>query len=545
MILTYAVDFLFRRDKMSSKASDIAKISTKNGFHYLWGLVVSTVVSSLSIIVIARMLGADLYGLYGIAFIVPNLIITFRDWGINSAIVKFSAQYRAEERKNEIRGIILSGVLFELFFGFVLMLVSIAVSNYVAISIYNRPALAPLIQLASLSILTSGIISAATGIFTGFERMALNSVMIVCQAIIRTLAIIGLILLGLNTTGAVMGSIIGSLFAGIVGAILIRIIYIDLRKNSSGKLEMRKYFLEMMKFATPLSISFIITGFLTQFYSFLLPIYYSDNVAVANYSIAQNFVVLIGFFAAPITTVLFPAFSKLDAKKDKEALRNVFLLSVKYSSLIVIPVVFLIICLSQPAISTLFGNTYSSAALFLSLLALTYLYVAFGSLSSGNLINSQGNTKLTLKLTILTGIIGFPLGVVLILELGVIGLIISLLVSYLPNIFLSLFIIKKNYGFTIDWVSSIKILLSSALSFIFTYFVISRISNPILSLLVGLSFFLLILLPSLVLTKAISATDITTLQAMFEGFGHMKFFINRGFAVLEKLVIIYSKIRLR
>jgi O-antigen/teichoic acid export membrane protein len=57
---------------MSSKASDIAKISTKNGFHYLWGLVISTVVSSLSIIVIARMLGADLYGLYGIAFMVDG-----------------------------------------------------------------------------------------------------------------------------------------------------------------------------------------------------------------------------------------------------------------------------------------------------------------------------------------------------------------------------------------------------------------------------------------------------------------------------------------
>lgn len=530
---------------MSSKASDIAKISTKNGFHYLWGLVVSTVVSSLSIIVIARMLGADLYGLYGIAFMVPNLIIIFRDWGINSAIVKFSAQYKAEERKSEIRNVIISGVLFELFFGLILTFVSITLSGYVANSIYNRPALAPLMQLASLSILTSGIISAATGVFTGFERMALNSVMIVCQAIIRTLATIGLIFVGLSTPGAVVGSLIGTIFAGIVGAIFIRLIYVDLRKASNNKLEIKKYLFDMLKYATPLSISLIITGFLTQFYAFLLPIYYPDNVAIANYTIAQNFVVLIGFFAVPITTVLFPAFSKLDVKKDKEALKNVFCLSVKYSSLIVIPLVFLVICLSQPAITTLFGNTYTSASLFLSLLALTYLYVAFGSLSSGNLINSQGNTKLTLKLTVLTAIIGFPLGLVLILKLGVIGLIISILISNLPSIFLSLFLIKRYYGFSIEWVSSIKILLSSALSAILTYFVISEINNPILSLFFGLSIFLLCLLPSLILMKAISLTDIRTLQSMFEGLGRIGFFTNRLFGVLEKLTVTYSKIRLR
>ncbi|MDQ1251999.1 MAG: hypothetical protein QG646_1114 [Euryarchaeota archaeon] len=527
---------------MSSKASDIAKISTKNGFHYLWGLVVSTVVSSLGVIVIARMLGADLYGLYSIAFMVPNLIMIFRDWGINFAIVKFSAQYRAEERKSEIKSIIISGVLFELLFGLVLMLVSITISDYVAVSMYNRPALAPLMQLASLSILTSGIISAATGVFTGFERMALNSVMIVCQAIIKTLAIIGLIFVGLSTSGAVMGAIMGSLFAGIVGAILIRLIYVELHKNSSNKLQIKKYLLEMLKYATPLSISLIITGFLLQYYSCLLPIYYSDNVAVANYSIAQNFVVLIGFFAVPITTVLFPAFSKLNAQKDKEALKNVFSLSVKYSSLIVIPIVFLVICLSQSAISILFGSTYSSAAFYLSLLALTYLFVAFGSLSSGNLINSQGNTKLTMKLTVLTALIGFPLGLVLIFQLGVIGLIISTLASNLPGIFISLFIIKKQYGFTIDCLSSIKILLSSTLSAILTYLAVSGISNPVFSLLIGFSIFLFCLLPSLVLTKAISTTDIKTLQAMFEGLGRIQLITNKVFVIVEKLMITYSKI---
>ena len=49
-----------------SKAVDVAKASAKGSFHYLWGLVVSTVISAVGTVFIVRLLGSDLYGLYGI-----------------------------------------------------------------------------------------------------------------------------------------------------------------------------------------------------------------------------------------------------------------------------------------------------------------------------------------------------------------------------------------------------------------------------------------------------------------------------------------------
>src|SRR5208283_4552244 len=111
-----------------------------------------------------------------------------------------------------------------------------------------------------------------------------------------------------------------------------------------------------------------------------------------------NFSVLITFFATPVTIMLFPAFSKLDYRKDNETLRNVFQYSVKYASLIVVP-------------------------LFLALLSITYLYTAFGNLSIANLINGQGYTTFNMKLSILTVAIGFPVSFLLISNFGVIGLI--------------------------------------------------------------------------------------------------------------------------
>src|SRR5665647_2684651 len=122
---------------MVNKASDIAKTSTRGSFHYLWGLVLSTVISAVGTIFIARLLGSDQYGLYTIVLAAPSLIVTFRDWGINSAMIKFTAQYRAEDRIAEIRSIFLTGVLFEVVLGIVLSLVSFVFAGFLATSLYN------------------------------------------------------------------------------------------------------------------------------------------------------------------------------------------------------------------------------------------------------------------------------------------------------------------------------------------------------------------------------------------------------------------------
>ena len=128
-----------------------------------------------------------------------------------------------------------------------------------------------------------------------------------------------------------------------------------------------------------------------------MAIFVTDNALIGNYSVALNFVVLITFFALPVTTMLFPAFSKLDAQKDKETLRNVFQYSVKYATLIVVPVTVMVMALAQPAIGTIFENKYVQAPLYLALLSVIYLFSAVGSLCTVSLINGQGYTKYNLE----------------------------------------------------------------------------------------------------------------------------------------------------
>jgi O-antigen/teichoic acid export membrane protein len=293
-----------------------------------------------------------------------------------------------------------------------------------------------------------------------------------------------------------------------------------------------------------------------------MAIYVTDNAAIGNYNVALNFVVLITFFATPVTTMMFPAFSKLDALKDKDTLKNVFQFSVKYASIIIVPVTFMVMVLAQPAIATIFQNKYVEAPLFLALLSITYIYTAFGNLSASNLINGQGYTTFNLILTILTAAIGFPLGFVLISTYGIMGLIITSLVAGLPSLFVSLYFVKKHFQVSVDWVSSTKIIFSSGIAALLTYLLITQaaVSNLIQFLLgglakyvsisqmvlfvlsnlillgIGLIAFVILFVLIAVVTKTINLSDINNIREIVNSLAPLRKLLGALINVIERLM---------
>jgi O-antigen/teichoic acid export membrane protein len=517
-----------------SKAAEMAKVSAKGGFHLLWGLVASTVISSVGTIFIGNLLGDAKYGLYTIALAAPNLISNFRDWGISAAMIKYSAQYNAEKKCDKIRGIFVAGIVFEIVLGLVLTVVGFLLSGFLS-KLYNNAELEPLIQIASFTILTGALLGTAQSAFVGIERMELSSITLICQSVIKTIIIPILVIFGLGPLGAVIGYSIAFLIAGIIGVLLMWIIYKGLPKPVNNSLEIKATIKTMFNYGLPLSIATILSGIQTQFYNVIVPIYASPDL-VGNYGIASTFVVLITFFASPITTILFPAFSKLDARKDHETLKNVFQFSIKYASLLVVPVAIIVMVLAKPGVGVLFPD-YPYAPLFLALLAISYLLTVAGNLSIGNFINGQGQTRFNLKLALLTSAIGFPLSLILISQFGIIGLITTALTAGIPSLIISLFWLKKHYDVTVDWSSSARILLSGAIAGAITYFlVVQFVFSNWIALIVGAVAFLCSFVFAILLTRAIDRSDINNLRGMLGGLGPLRRPINFFLTFIEKLM---------
>jgi O-antigen/teichoic acid export membrane protein len=513
----------------------MAKVSAKGVFNLFWGLAASSIISAIGVMVIAGILSESEYGLVAIALMGPNLIAIFRDWGIDCAAIKYIAQYRSENKEASVKNVLVSIVFFELILGFSLSIVSFFLSGFLATTIFDRPDIVPLIQIASFTIFADALLKASQTAFTGYEKMEYHSITSIVYSTLKTGFMILLVIFGLGAFGATIGATIAYLISGIISIILL---YVAIYKNlQDSKLEIFSTIKTMFRYGLPLSISAIIRGFLAQFYNVLLAIYCTDLI-IGNYYVALNFAFIVTFFVMPIITVLLPAFSKLDSQKERETLGNVFQFSVKYASLIIVPVAFAVIVLSQPGVSTLFPGRYSYAPLYLALYVVTFIYTAFGYLSIESILNSQGKTDVNMKLTIITSVIGLALNLVLIPSFGILGLLATNVVSGIPSLILALWWIKKKFNASIDLGSSAKILLASVLSALVTYVVVSQLTTSSwITLTIGAVIFLVAYLVTTPLVGAITKTDIQNFKEMVKGLGPLVPVFNLLLSLIERLTV--------
>jgi O-antigen/teichoic acid export membrane protein len=521
---------------MVSKAVRMAKASARGGFNLFWGLAASTVISAVGVILLARLLSPPDYGIVAIAMIAPNLITLFRDWGTNPAIIKYTAQYRAENKPGHVQSILTSGVVFNTILGGALTLLIFLLSGFLATTVFLRPHIEPLIQVASLTVFAAALSTVAQSAFIGHERMELYSATITVQATVKTILAPALVIMGYGPFGAILGTTIAFLVSGLTSITLTYLTIYRIPSISTNPLTKTTQTLKtMLKYGLPLSAATILSGFLLQFYRFLIAIYCAD-AAIGNYQVAVNFSVLITFFATPISTVLFPTFSKLDLHKETETLRNVFQFSVKYAAFLVAPAAAALIALSEPAITTPFGQQYTEAPLYLTLVVVIYLYSAFGRVSLTALLNGLGKPHITLRLTLIGFATGLPLSLLLIPRLGILGLIATTLITPIPTLIIGLWWVKKHFTITIDWTASTKILVASMLAATITYLATSRLALPSwIKLVIGTAILLATYTITTPLMGAITKTDIQTLRQMLSELKPLYAILKHPLNIMEKL----------
>ena len=195
--------------------------------------------------VLAALLNADQVGLYGMALIPSTTIGFFRDWGINSALTQQIAHLRAAGKDYETHDLIYAGVIFELVSGIILSVVCFAIAEPLAylLSPNDVAELTLYISVMSFSIFGGAVFAAASGIFLGFERMKLNSLTQIFQAVVKTALGPLLIVVGFGVLGAIYAAM-ASIVAG--GVIAIVIVYFSLfgplHKRKTGKCDLRSNF---------------------------------------------------------------------------------------------------------------------------------------------------------------------------------------------------------------------------------------------------------------------------------------------------------------
>ena len=195
----------------------IAKISIRGSYVLFLGSISSTIIMAITAIIVARLLGPENYGLYTVAFIVPNLLISICDLGISPALTRYSAQYHFEGKDEKVARLIRFGLLFKITLTLIISLFLYMFSENVATHILNRHEISALQRTAIIYAIGTAILVSVNSALIGLDKFGTSSLLNVIQAVIKALASPILIVFGLGVTGAIIGTGLSVLLASILG----------------------------------------------------------------------------------------------------------------------------------------------------------------------------------------------------------------------------------------------------------------------------------------------------------------------------------------
>lgn len=518
---------------------ELGKKSARGSFNLFLGVVGQNVLLAIGTIIVGRLLGSAYYGLYTISMVPANFIGLFVGLGVRQATTRYTAQYDHTNQKKKVGETIITGLLFTALFGTILTILCFLLADPIA-GLFGRPNAGFLVQIISSTIFCNAMIVTSQSFFIGLERTGFYSILIIFRGTLQAILEPLLILMlwspsAFGPLGAVVGYAIVSITTCAVALSITNFALIRPLKPYIGNSYLTQNLRTMLRYGIPLYVRRVLGGFQTQFSSLLMVIYVS-NALIGNYKVSSNFMVLIGFIAVPIGTVLFPAFSKMRFEQDAEALQKVFKTSVKYTALLITPATTLVIILSNPLVTTLYGTTYEYAPFFLSLSSLIYVYVSVGQLSIDSILQGQGETKRNMILGLANVAVGIPLAIVLVPRLQIIGLIVTTIISSFPQVVLGLFWVKKLYKISIDWIVAAKIFILSLTAGLMTHAAINLFSLPSwMQLLVGIVLLTIISLVLLPLLRIVKSDDITNLRTIFSETGPAYTILYIPLKFMEKL----------
>lgn len=281
------------------------------------------------------------------------------------------------------------------------------------------------------------------------------------QAVVKTVLSIALVLLGFGVAGAAIGYVAGYVAACIVAA---SILFLKVLRphNNATKGGFTQTLKTLFNYGTPLYVSILLAGFLPLYQQVILA-FFTSNFDIGNLRAAANFLTLVSTIPLSITAALLPAFSKLDSS-SAEKIKVFFKRANKYTCLLIVPIATLLIVLSREVVQTIYGPDFQLASIFLLIGCLQYFLAGVGSLTLTSLFNGLGETRITLKITVINFLSIIVLSPILARTYAVTGVLMASLFSNAVAMLYGVYVARTKFEIEFDAGSIVKIYLISAAS---------------------------------------------------------------------------------
>jgi stage V sporulation protein B len=508
----------------------VAQESARGTLILFAGNLAYTAITAVAGIFIARLLGPNGYGLYTLTFVVPSILLLFVGLGVNTAVTRYVAYYISSGDVERAKSLTRTATSFLLLFGLLLSAVNFFGSSYFVDILLHRPQLIPYVQVASLFIIGQTITQSSTSVFIGWGSMTKLSAFTVLQAVLKLVLTVGLILAGFGVLGAVVGHLLSYLVEGALATLFLYLAHMRpwSRQSNTFLADTRM----MVGYGFPLFAGSIVSGLASQYVTIILAAI-ATNAVIGYYQAAQNVTIAISVLSGAATNALFRSFAALDGLSGDTSLA--FSYAVRYVSLVLTPIVFLLIAAAGPLFNILYGPSYSQGVVLLQLVALSLLPVSIGLTVLSSFLNGIGKSRITMFVTLASAValavaalfFGVSLG------LGADGIMLAFLVSNLTLTVPGLVIARRYLGVRLF----LKPLAGIVVAAFIAWLAISILPLGGLPSIVGLTIdcilYTIVYLTCAPLVWGIDADDIVRLSIAVETLGPVRKILN--------LILMYEK----
>lgn len=408
-------------------ASSIGSRLAKGAFWSITGGILSRGLMLLASILIARILGRDIYGEYGMIRSTAQMFLVFAGFGLGLTATKHVAEYRISDPQRAGRIMALSG-LFALFSGVLIALLLTAIAPWIAQKTINAPHLANELRVGAFILLLSAINGSQTGALAGFEAF-------------KTIAIVnlrvGLLSFPILVAGAYFAGLRGAIYAlAANGAINCLFNHLALRKEASLNQvpfttnDCIREWPILWKFSFPAALSGIMVSPVLWACNAMLVNQPNGYAEMGTFDAANQWRAAILFLPATLSSIALPMLSNFNSKNDSLS----FLRTLKYNALLNSAASLLValpIVLFSKWIMLLYGQGFEEGSWVLRLLSLSTILVSFNSII-GYAISSKGKMWIGFSFNVLWALFLITASwLFLQAGYGATGLAVSLFISYI------------------------------------------------------------------------------------------------------------------
>jgi O-antigen/teichoic acid export membrane protein len=398
--------------------------STKIVKNTVWmytGFAFNTLIALLITPYIIRNLGVDAYGVFAIVSVVIGYI-SLIEFGIGTSLIKFIAEYNVKKDYRQINKII--STAFVLYFvlgamgcGFILVF-----TDFFANSLFYIPANLTditkfVFMITAITFFYSFVFGVFSNIIMGLQRFDIKNKIQIIMRVISSAASILVLWLGYGLSEFV---IVTALF-GVIG-ITINII---IAKRLMPEISLiPKYFdIRLIKIIASFSFAIFISnmiGIIMFNIDKLLIGIFLPIEQVTIYTIGATLSLMVYSISSQIAPSILPAASELDAKNNKNAIKELILRGTKFAVMLSTPLVIILFTLAHPIVKFWMGSDFEMSVYILQILALGFFVNTFTHALTPTLVGT-GNVKIYAYYAIIYIIMNISLSLIFLLKLGVLG----------------------------------------------------------------------------------------------------------------------------